>query len=278
MVRADCFSGLFGGFDRFGSAAFSDSFRGGTSSPPAAAKCVRTNSNILHQKGNCKQDMEKVLAELQKDEKQAKEEAKTTVQNLKVELVEIEAELEKLLDAYLGEVISAEDYKARKEKLITQKVELGEKIRDFEQKGLSWLEPAREFVLSLNQAAKLIETENKEEMTTFLKTIGSNHALENRQFVFAPKIQYKLAAERSEADPSCLQFPFWWNYTTLLEHFLNGTDRLRFAPAERSGAAEFPPHPPSASPSREAKTFSPPITSLRFQSVQFLSNLGLRIK
>ena len=52
---------------------------------------------------------------------------------------------------------------------------------------------------------------------------------------------------------------FWWNYTTLLEHFLNGTDRLRFAPAERSGAAEFPPHPPSAAPSREAKIFSPSI-------------------
>src|SRR3990167_11111651 len=49
-----------------------------------------------------------------------------------------------------------------------------------------------------------------------------------------------------------------WNYTTLLEHFLNGTDRLRFAPAERSGAAEFPPHPPSAAPSREARIFSPP--------------------
>ena len=49
------FSGFFCGFERCGSAAFSD-FRGGTSSPPAAAKCVRTNSNILHQKGNCKQE------------------------------------------------------------------------------------------------------------------------------------------------------------------------------------------------------------------------------
>jgi len=48
----------------------------------------------------------------------------------------------------------------------------------------------------------------------------------------------------------------WWNYTTPLEHFLNGTDRLRFAPAERSGAAEFPPHPPSVAPSREAKLFA----------------------
>ena len=50
------FSGFFGGFERCGSAAFSESFRGRISSPPQAAKCVRTNSNILHQKGNCKQE------------------------------------------------------------------------------------------------------------------------------------------------------------------------------------------------------------------------------
>ena len=153
------------------------------------------------------QDTEKVLAELQKDESRAKGKAKTTVQNLKIELAEIEAKLEKLLDAYLGEVISAEDYKLKKERLLTRKVELGEQIRDFEQKGLSWLEPAREFVLSLNQAAKLVESGNKEEMTTFLKTIGSNHVLENRQFVFAPKIQYKLVAERSAANLQNLRFP-----------------------------------------------------------------------
>ena len=59
--------------------------------------------------------------------------------------------------------------KREKKILLPKKVELGEKIRDFEQKGLSWLEPAREFVLSLNQAANLVESENKEEMTTFLK-------------------------------------------------------------------------------------------------------------
>jgi DNA invertase Pin-like site-specific DNA recombinase len=147
-------------------------------------------TNFLQKVSLSSQDTEKVLAELEKDEDRVKEEAKSTVQNLKVELTEIEAKLEKLLDAYLGEVISADDYKVRKDKLLTQKVGLGEKIRDFEQKGSSWLEPAREFVLSLNQAKKLVETENKEEMTTFLKNIGSNCVLRNRELVFAPKIQY----------------------------------------------------------------------------------------
>src|SRR3990167_6313234 len=54
MVRADVFNGFFGSFYRFGSAAFSGFFRGGTSSPPQAAKCVRTIFRILHHVGNCK--------------------------------------------------------------------------------------------------------------------------------------------------------------------------------------------------------------------------------
>jgi hypothetical protein len=53
MVRADVFNGFFGSFYRCGSAAFPN-FRGGISSPPAAAKCVRTNLRILHHVGNCK--------------------------------------------------------------------------------------------------------------------------------------------------------------------------------------------------------------------------------
>ncbi|MBI5306126.1 hypothetical protein HZB04_00840 [Candidatus Wolfebacteria bacterium] len=98
---------------------------------------------------------------------------------------------------------------AKKQELMSQKMELQEKISDFEQKGLSWLEPARKFILSLNQAAKLVETENREEMTTFLKNIGSNHILRNRQLIFSPKIEYKLVAERSEANRNRLPIPYW---------------------------------------------------------------------
>ena len=98
------------------------------------------------------QDTEKVLFELEKEELQAKEQAKTTIQNLKEQLGQIEKQLEKLLDVYLSELISTDEYTNRKQKILTQKLELQEKITDFEQKGLSWLGPAREFVLSLNQA------------------------------------------------------------------------------------------------------------------------------
>src|SRR3989338_7828701 len=37
----------------------------------------------------------------------------------------------------------------------------------------------------------------------------SSPKMQNRQFIFAPKIQYQLVAERSEANPNRLQFPTW---------------------------------------------------------------------
>jgi DNA invertase Pin-like site-specific DNA recombinase/enamine deaminase RidA (YjgF/YER057c/UK114 family) len=148
----------------------------------------------------------KVLNKLETEEQQAKEQAKLVVQNLKKELSEIELKLEKLLDVYLAEVISTEEYTARKQKILTRKLELQEKIRDFEQKGLSWLEPAREFVLKLNYAEKLLNSGNYPEMTTFLKNIGSNHILENQKLSFGWKFPFNLAAERSEAAHKSLTF------------------------------------------------------------------------
>ncbi len=155
------------------------------------------------------QDTEKVLAALDNEQEQAKQQTQTKVENLKEQLKQIETKLAKLLDVFLTDVLSTKEYVAKKQELMTQKVSLQEKINDFEQKGLSWLEPAREFVKSLNQATKLLETENKKEMTTFLKNIGSNHILQNRQLIFSPKIPYNLVAERSEANQRNLTFPYW---------------------------------------------------------------------
>ena len=165
--------------------------------------------NFLQKVSLSSQDTEKVLAALETEQEQAKQQARLKVENLKEQLKQVETRLAKLLDVFLNDVLSTEEYAAKKQELLSQKVELQEKITDFEQKGLSWLEPAREFVLSLNQAVKLVGTENKKEMTTFLKNIGSNHILQNRQLIFSPKIPYNLVAERSEANQRNLTFPYW---------------------------------------------------------------------
>ncbi|MFH0892930.1 MAG: recombinase family protein, partial [Bacteroidota bacterium] len=168
--------------------------------------------NYLQKVSLSSQDTDKVLAELGKDELKAKEQTKIIVQNLKNELLEIESKLEKLLDVYLNEVISTEEYTARKQKILTQKLELQEKIKDFEQKGLSWLEPAREFVLKLNYAEKLRNSENHPEMKTFLKNIGSNHILQNQKLIFSFKTPFNLAAEPRSGEAERLTYPKVWTW------------------------------------------------------------------
>src|SRR3989338_5900128 len=102
------------------------------------------------------QDTEKVLRELDKDEQKAKEDSKILVKNLKSELAEIETRLDKLLSAYLDEVITSEEYAAQKQKMLDKRVELKEKIHEIEDKGVSWLEPAPVWGKTLNQRGKIL--------------------------------------------------------------------------------------------------------------------------
>ena len=129
------------------------------------------------------------MATLEQEQENAKQEAKTEVDILKSKLVQNDVKLQKLLDVYLDNSFTQQEYAAKKEKLMREKASFNEKIIDFEQKGVSWLEPAHEFVLSLNQAKNLLSKNDYSKMTTFLKNIGANHILRNRQFVFVPKIQ-----------------------------------------------------------------------------------------
>ncbi|MBI2056452.1 MAG: recombinase zinc beta ribbon domain-containing protein [Candidatus Sungbacteria bacterium] len=166
------------------------------------------------------QDTEKVLRELDKDEQKAREESKVFVENLKNELADVEARLDKLLSAYLDEVITSEEYAAQKQKMLDQRVELKEKISEIENKGVSWLEPAHAWVKSLNQAEKLLESGDKTEMTTFLKQIGSNHILIDKSLSFSPKKPFQILCERRvsrrELASSNLHFPNWrWRFPEL---------------------------------------------------------------
>ena len=132
---------------------------------------------------------------------------------MKSDLIEIETRLDKLLSAYLDEVITSEEYAAQKQKMLDQRVELKDKIHEIEDKGVSWLEPARAWVKSLNQAEKLLSFGDMREMTAFLKQIGSNHILIDKSFSFSPKKPFQILCERRvprrELSSSNLHFPNW---------------------------------------------------------------------
>jgi hypothetical protein len=87
--------------------------------------------NFLQKVSLSSQDTKKVLVALDNEREQAKQQAQSKVKDLKEQLKQIETKLAKLLDPFLNDALSTEEYTAKKQELLSQKVELQEKINNF---------------------------------------------------------------------------------------------------------------------------------------------------
>ena len=133
-----------------------------------------------------------MIAELEKEKSDRERADFSFVQNLKSQIKECKDKLDKLLDAQLEGLISAEEYVGKKQKLLNQKIEISEKLRDFEKKGYSWLEPAKNFVLKANEAKNVASQGTLAEKAQFLKKVGSNLVLEDQNIKYFPRGVWKI--------------------------------------------------------------------------------------
>ena len=154
---------------------------------------------------------DKMIAELEKDKEQEAKDGAVFAQNLKSQIKELEDKLDALLDAHLDGTITKVEYTAKKQKILNQKIEISEKLKDFEQNGNHWLEPAKKFILDRKQAEIIALQENLFEKKDFLKKIGSNRILRERELVFEPRGAWQilsksaLSARRARAEALCAE-------------------------------------------------------------------------
>src|SRR3989344_1820503 len=114
---------------------------------------------------------DEMLAKLETEREQERQDGNIFAQNLKVEIGNLNDKIEKLLDTHLDGLIPKDEYVVKKQKILNQKIELSEKLQDFEQKGNHWLEPMRLFILDSKQATITASKENLEDKKNFLKKI-----------------------------------------------------------------------------------------------------------
>ena len=136
-----------------------------------------------------------LLAELEKEQASNLHSDLLFAQNLKNQIKGVEDILDKLLDAHLDSTITSEEYIAKKQKLLNQKIDFSEKLKDFEQKGNRWLELSKKFILDSNRAIIIASSENLEEKKDFLKKIGSNPRLASQTLSLDFKNPWKILAE-----------------------------------------------------------------------------------
>ncbi|PIP24793.1 MAG: hypothetical protein COX34_02375 [Candidatus Nealsonbacteria bacterium CG23_combo_of_CG06-09_8_20_14_all_36_12] len=133
-----------------------------------------------------------MIAELDKERNKTERADFSFIQNLKSQIKECKDKLDKLLDLQLSETISTEEYAEKKQKILNQKIEISEKLKVFQQKGYSWLEPAKNFILSANEAKNVASSTDLAEKAEFLKKVGSNLVLQEQNIKYFPRGAWKI--------------------------------------------------------------------------------------
>ena len=138
---------------------------------------------------------DKMLAKLEEDREYETKQSAELVASLTGQIKTTDTKLDRLLDSHLEGVIEASEYKAKKEKLIGQKVSSEQRIVELRQKGNFWLEPMKEFLLRNKQAKILANRGEPTELRAFLKNIGSNFLLKGRKLGYEAKIGWSSARD-----------------------------------------------------------------------------------
>ena len=147
-----------------------------------------------------------MLAELDCEKASIQNEGVSFVQNLKAQKVEVEQKIDRLLDIYIeGKGISPDEYQAKKAKLLNEKADIDQEIRDFEQKGNNRLEPMGEGILLSSQAKVLLSQGDKTHIRAFLKNVGANFMLNSKRLEISPKNGWRA---RVAGEPTA-SFPNW---------------------------------------------------------------------
>ena len=139
-----------------------------------------------------------MLAEVEKWEKQNKNENKIFAQNLEIKSVEMESKLSKLVDEYLEGNIEKDIYLVKKDELVKTKTDLNRKRSDFGRKGNSWIEPMREWIKEANHAGITALSNDFIAIKSFVKKNGTNRRLLGRKVGWDWTGIYGILAEFKE--------------------------------------------------------------------------------
>jgi len=136
-----------------------------------------------------------MLKELDSEQQESAHAGALFAQSLKDNIKVFEEKLDVLMDVHLDGVISAEEYTTKKKLLLDQKIDVEQKLKDFERQGYRWLELSRQFILDSNQAIIIASEENLEAKRDFLKKIGSNPRLASRSLLLDFKNPWRILSE-----------------------------------------------------------------------------------
>ena len=133
-----------------------------------------------------------MLAENEKDKLVEAQSSTLFADSTKADISLLDSKIEKLMNAYLENALSLEEYRDAKSALVNQKQLLKEKLSAFEQKANNRFELTEKF---LKYNIELANEGINEEKLHLFKKVGSNFIIEARTVLFEPRGAWRILAE-----------------------------------------------------------------------------------
>ena len=116
-------------------------------------------------------------------------------QKTKDEISLLDSKIEKLMNAYLENALSLEEYRESKNKLVSSKQLLKEKLSAFKKKSHNRFELADRFIKSSINNVELANEGIPEKIFRKFKKVGSNFQIKDRTVFFEPRGAWRILAE-----------------------------------------------------------------------------------
>jgi len=133
-----------------------------------------------------------MLAENEKDKLVEAQSSTLFADSTKADISLLDSKIEKLMNAYLENALSLEEYRDAKSALVNQKQLLKEKLSAFEQKANNRFELTEKF---LKYNIELANEGINEEKLHLFKKVGSNFIIEARTVLFEPRGAWRILSE-----------------------------------------------------------------------------------
>ena len=131
-----------------------------------------------------------LIAKVEKEKVEDNNSSKDQVQKVNGEIVVVDAKLDKLMTAYLENALTLPEYQATKNKLVTEKQVLKEKLAAFERVSTNRFEPVINFLKDCKQATILAQSNDPAKIREFFQKVGSNPLVRDRALVFSPSAPF----------------------------------------------------------------------------------------
>ena len=136
-----------------------------------------------------------LIAEVEKEKADDNDSSKNQIEKVNVGVTTVDIKLDKLMTAYLENALTLPEYQETKNKLMTEKQILKDKLVAFGRVSSSRFEPIVNFLNDCKQAAILAKSSDLAKIREFFQKVGSNPLLRDRALVFSPRAPFAFVPE-----------------------------------------------------------------------------------